>query len=143
LIQNRRKPIAISGRTILRAGSRHKYWLSFDEQHRNGIEVLAQELNKLLFEPETETPIKTLDVPIGGSVSPVDALSLLIEFLAIAGNREHKAKQIDGYVNDETGDGTLKVLRNTAHVIRRMTGSSPGSLELHRAVYFYNEQGKV
>jgi hypothetical protein len=142
LIRNRRKPIAISARAILRAGSGHKYWSSFDETHGKEIVELAQELNRLLFEPETDTPLKTLDVPIGGSVSPVDALSLLIEFLTIAGSRDQKIVPIEGYMNDETGDGTLKVLRNTTQVLRRMTGNGPGSLGLHPAVYFYNEQGK-
>jgi Protein of unknown function DUF262. len=142
LIRNRRKPIAISARAILRAGSGHKYWSSFDEIHGKEIVELAQELNRLLFEPETDTPLKTLDVPIGGSVSPVDALSLLIEFLTIAGSRELKIVPIDGYMNDDTGDGTLKVLRNTVQVLRRITGNGPGSLGLHPAVYFYNEQGK-
>ena len=142
LIRNRRKPIAISARAILRAGSGHKYWSSFDDVHRKEIEAFAQELNRLLFDPETDTPLKTLDVPIGGSVSPVDALSLLIEFLTIAGNREQKIVSIDGYMNDDSGDGTVKVLRFTTQVLRRMTGNGPGSLGLHPAVYFYNEQGK-
>jgi len=88
LIVNRRKPIAISARAILRAGSGHKYWSSFSESTGQEIVELAQELHKLLFEPEAELPLKTLEIPLGGSISPVDALSLLIEFLTIAGSRE-------------------------------------------------------
>lgn len=66
LIQNRRKPIAISARAILRAGSGHKYWSAFSETVGKEIVELAQELHKLLFEPEAELPLKTLDVPLGG-----------------------------------------------------------------------------
>jgi hypothetical protein len=142
LIKNRRKPIAISARAILRAGSGHKYWSAFDEPHQMAIVETAQEMNRLLFEPETDTPLKTLDVPLGGSVSPVDALSLLIEFLTIAGNREQRILPIEGYLADIDGEGTLKVLRNSLQVLRRLTGNGPSSLGLHPAVYFYNEQGK-
>jgi hypothetical protein len=142
LIENRRKPIAISARAILRAGSGHKYWSSFSDTTGREIVELAQQLNKLLFEPETELPLKTLDVPLGGSVSPVDALSLLIEFLTIAGTREQPIAAISAYLNDDSGDGTLKVLRNSLQVLTRLTGNGPGSLGLHPAVYFYSEQGK-
>jgi hypothetical protein len=142
LIQNRRKPIAISARAILRAGSGHKYWSAFDEPRRKEIEELAQEIHQLLFDPETNTPLKTLEIPLGGSVSPVDALSLLIELLTIAGSREQKITPISGYLNDDSGAGTLKALKNSREVLRRLTGNGPGSLGLHPAVYFYNEQGK-
>jgi hypothetical protein len=103
---------------------------------------LAKQLNKLLFEPETDLPLKTLDVPLGGSVSPVDALSLLIEFLTIAGTRQQPIAAISAYLDDVNGEGTLEVLRNSVQVLNRLTGNGPGSLGLHPAVYFYSEQGK-
>ena len=142
LIENRRRPIAISARAVLRAGSGHKYWSAFNDTVGSEIVKLSQQLNKLLFEPETELPLKTLDVPLGGSVSPVDALSLLIEFLAIAGTRKQPIPQINAYLNDDSGEETLEVLRNSVQVLNRMTGNGSGSLGLHPAVYFYSEQGK-
>ncbi len=142
LIENRRKPIAISARAILRAGSGHRYWSAFSDSIGSEIVDLSQQLNKLLFEPEAELPLKTLDVPLGGSVSPVDALSLLIEFLTIAGTRVHPIASISAYLDDDTGEETLKVLRNSVQVLNRITGNGPGSLGLHPAVYFYSEQGK-
>ena len=84
LIRNRRKPIAISARAIMRAGTGHKYWSAFEESKVERIEELAAALFELLFEPEADQPLKTIDVPIGGVVSPVDALALLIEFLSVA-----------------------------------------------------------
>ncbi len=66
----------------------------------------------------------------------------MIEFLTIAGTREQPIAVISGYLNDDSGDGTLKVLRNAVQVLNRLTGNGPGSLGLHPAVYFYNEQGK-
>lgn len=142
LIKNRRKPIAIAARAILRAGSGHKYWSAFGADKQAMIENLAASFYKLVFEPESETPLKTLDVPLGGSVSPVDALALLLEFLSIAGSREPSHKSISGYVDDESGDETVRVLSRSLEIVNRVTGNSAGSLGLHPAIYFYNEKWK-
>ena len=142
LIRNRRKPIAISARAILRSGAGHKYWSSFPHETVSEIEGLAAELYKLFFEPEIQEPLKTFDVPLGGSVSPVDALAVLIEFLAIASRPDGKAKDISEDDDDSTGESTIQVLRNSMQILKRMTGNSPASLGLHPAVYFYNERGK-
>jgi hypothetical protein len=142
LIRNRKKPIAISARAILRAGAGHKYWSRFGADRVDEIEKLAAEFYELLFEPEADSPLKTLDVPLGGSVSPVDALALLIEFLTIAGTRDAMAKRIADYPEDATGDATIEILRKSLEVISRFTGNSAASLGLHPAVYFYNERGK-
>lgn len=142
LIQNRRKPVAISARAILRAGAGHKYWSSFPQDAVREIEMLASELYELVFEPDIEEPLKTLDVPIGGSVSPVDALAILVDFLSIASRSDGKAKAISEDDDDETGEVTIRILRNSMEIVKRMTGNSPGSLGLHPAIFFYNERGK-
>lgn len=142
LIKNRRKPIAIAARAILRSGTGHKYWSAFPETQKRHIEQLAEQFYQLLFEPESTTPLRTLDVPFGGSVSPVDALSLLIDFLTISGNRQSEALSIDRYNNDGTGDQTVAILKRSLEILSRVTGNSAGSLGLHPAVYFYNERGK-
>lgn len=143
LIENRKKPIALAARLILRAGSGHKYWSSFTspEAIRTSLE-LGKQLHDLLFEPESEDPLKTMDVPIAGSISPVEALSLLVEFLTIAGSRKPVLESIDKYLDDETGEATVEVLQNSLDVLNRITGPSNGSLGLHTAVYFYNDKGK-
>lgn len=142
LIRNRRRPVAISARAILRAGAGHKYWSGFSTENTSKIEQLAEEFHALLFRPEIGQPVKTLDVPLGGSVSPIDALSLLIDFLTIAGSRDAKTKTIEEYATDDTGDATIEVLQNALEIVNRITGNSGGSLGLHPAVYFYNERGK-
>jgi hypothetical protein len=142
LIRNRRKPIAIAARAILRAGGGHKYWSAFAEPQKKEIEQLADQFHGLLFDPESEPPIKTLDLPFGGSVSPVDALSLLIEFLTIAANREQEVKSIEKYPDDESGADTILALKNSLQILNRITGNTAGSLGLHPAIYFYNERGK-
>jgi hypothetical protein len=142
LIRNRKKPIAIAARAILRAGSGHKYWSGFGSDRRQEMEEAAEKFHDLLFEPEAESPVKSLELPLGGSVSPVNALALLIEFLAIAGCREKGGKVIEKYDDDDTGEQTIHVLKNALEILNRFTTNNPPSLGLHPAVYFYNERGK-
>ncbi len=143
LIENRRKPIAIGARAIHRAATGHKYWSAFEsEKTKSNIARLAKELHQLLFQPEADDPITTLEVPLGGPISPVDALAVLIEFLTIAGNRSSTLKYINQYSDDVSGDETALILSRAIEVARWLVGNSHGSLGLHRAVYFYNEKGK-
>jgi hypothetical protein len=142
LIENRRKPIAICARAIIRSGAGHKYWSKFTEDKQKLIEQKSAVLYQTLFDPEVNAPIKTLDIPLGGSVSPVDALSLLVDFLAIAGSNGPDIKTIDKYDDDETGDSSIRILDRAIEIASRITGNSPASLGLHPAVYFYNEKGK-
>lgn len=142
LLRNRKKPIAIGARAILRAGSGHKYWSAFSPQAQTAIEAAAKNLKEVLFDPEISQPLKTLDLPLGGSVSPLEALSLLVEFLSISDSTQTITKGIANYDDDLDGSATIEVLRNGLDVARRITGNSNGSLGLHPAVYFYNERGK-
>ena len=143
LIRNRRKAIAISARAVLRSGTGHKYWSGFSEEVRSEVEKLSRDLFQLLFQPEADTPLKTLDVPLGGSVSPVDALGLLVEFLTVAASKQGvDIKHVSKYEDDLTGNETIDVLMRSLAVSVRIAGNRPASLGLHPAVYFYNERGK-
>lgn len=143
LIRNRKKPIAISARAILRAGTGNAYWSSFEDEKKTIVETLSKDLYANFFEPEIDMPLKTLDVPLGGSVSPVDALGLLIEYLTISGTTQaYGAKTIDKYDDEGQGDATISILNSALLIVQRMTGNSAGSMGLHPAVYFYNERGK-
>lgn len=141
LLRHRRKAIAIASRSILRAGTGHKYWSKFNNDIQREIEGLAEEFHNILFDPESTSPITTIDLPLGGSVSPVDALALLIDFLEISSSRTGKSRNIEVDVPDEDGTDTIKVLRYAKEIAGRITGKSPESLGLHPAVYFYNERG--
>lgn len=142
LIRNRNKPIAIAARAILRAGTGHKYWSAFDGAKQTQIELLSGELNELLFAPEIKSPLKTLDIPLGGTTAPVDALSILVEMLLFANGRRTARAKIEAYADDNDGDETIRVVQQGLKVVRRITGNSAPSLGLHPAVYFYNERGK-
>lgn len=142
LLRNRRKSVAVAARAVVRAATGHKYWSAFSGKSQEEIEHLAAELYGLLFDPELETPIKTLDLPLGGTTSPVDALSLLIEFFTICDQTGNGPRPIEDYADDSDGNDTIRLLKISSRIMERITGNSPGSLGLHPAVYFYNERGK-
>jgi hypothetical protein len=144
LIKNRHKGIAIAARSLIRAGMGHKYWTRFEEPVRRQIEEHARELYVLLFEPEPDSPVRTLNLPLGGSSGVRAALSLLIEFLLIA-NRDQKGnpKTLDQIeTEDSTGEETLRVLKQAFRLASRITGNQNGSLGLHPVVYFYGPSGR-
>lgn len=143
LLRERRNPVAIAARSIVRAGTGHKYWSRFDQETKKQIEESALELHKLLYQPEINEPIKTLDLPLGGSASPIAALNLLMDFITIAA-REANSEEKDWAINnpDDDGTATLETLKKCTNVMRRITGNGAASLGLHPAVYFYNHRGK-
>jgi hypothetical protein len=143
LLQNRHKPIAISARAIIRAGKGHKYWSGFDEEVAEEIEKTAKQINELLFDPEIQTPIKTLDLPLGGSRGMRSAIQTLIDLCIIA-NRDQSGKptKLSNTIDDNSGGETIKALQKTKSLIERVTGNSSGSLGLHPAIYFYGPSGR-
>lgn len=145
LIRNRYKPVSIGARAIVRAGFGHSYWSSFSQKNQTEVVRLAGELHRIMFEPEVTTPLKTLDLPLAGSKSPVDALAVLIDYLTVVDTKGLLDKMADDpavSASDETGDKTIEALRNGLKIAHRITGNSSQSLGLHPAVYFSNDKGK-
>ena len=60
-----------------------QYWSAFDTVIQRDIEEVAKNLYNTLFEPEVDQPVRILDLPLAGSSSPLEALSVLVELLAI------------------------------------------------------------
>lgn len=143
LLTNRHKPLAISARAIIRAGKGHKYWSSFAPETAAKIEELASGIHTLLFDPELKNPIKTLDLPLGGSKGVREAVQTLIDISLIA-NRDGQGnpRRLSDTEDDHTGTPTSLCLSKTLSLIQRMTSNSPGSLGLHPAVYFYGPTGR-
>src|SRR6185312_5724171 len=81
IIKARRKPNAIAARAILRAGTGHKYWSTFGTETQGKIEALSKSIYDLLFIPELQSPIKTLDLPVAGSGYSADSLNVIIELV--------------------------------------------------------------
>ncbi len=143
LLRLRNFPIAIASRSVVRAGAGHKYWSKFNEPYRNEIEVLSKELHGLLFSPELQFPIKTLNLPHGGKSSPISAYNLLMDTFSYAITGAEKTEEKSYlYQEDVDGSGTVKALKDLTKVMKRITGNGIESLGLHPAVYFYSQTGK-
>ncbi|MEA2329680.1 MAG: hypothetical protein QOE68_4639 [Thermoanaerobaculia bacterium] len=142
LLRNRRRPIAIAARAVIRAGKGNRYWSQFHEATTKKIEDTAHDLHQILFEPEAKRPVKTLDLPLGGSKGLRTALQVLIDFMTIANrNQDGKPDRLQDYPDDETGESTIEVLKKSRGLAGRITGNDKGSLGLHPAVYFYGPTG--
>lgn len=143
ILKNRKKPIAIASRAVIRAGKGHRYWSSFNKDNSEIIEELSKNLHQTLFDPELHRPVKTLDLPLGGPRGVRTAMQALIELMLIASrNQEGMPKKIDDTTDDVDGDGTIQVLKRTYSLAKRVTGNDSGSLGLHPAVYFYGPTGR-
>lgn len=143
LLKNRRKAVPIAARAIIRAGKGHRYWSSFPSNVAETIEEIAKSLHSILFDPEIKSPVKTLDLPLGGPKGVRDALQVLIEVVLIAINgQQNTRKRIIDLPDDLSGEETVDALNKVLNLARRITGNDGGSLGLHPAVYFYGPTGR-
>lgn len=138
LLQSRKKPYAIASRAIIRSGKGHKYWSKFDEGIQKNIETLASEINAVFFEPELKTPIRTLDLPIGGKAKSARSLPMVLEFVNIV----NQIKSDNDPKDDLDGNETIECLTKTKKMIDRINSNQPSSLGLHPAIYFYSKNGQ-
>lgn len=138
LLKSRKKPNAIAARAIIRSGTGHKYWSKFAKEKQSEIELLAKEINDILFTPKLQTPIKTLDVPLAGRGYSSQTLTLILDLINITNNITPDTELPD----DETGDGTITKLKKTRKILGRISGTHPSSLGLHPVVYFYSTAGR-
>jgi hypothetical protein len=143
LLSNRKKPIPIASRAVIRAGTGHKYWSQFEQEIAVEIVEKSKKMHSVLFEPELTNPIKTLELPLGGPKGIRSALQTLMDFMLIANkNQAGNPSKIQDYLDDATGSGTVEVLRKSLKVANRITGNDISSLGLHPAVYFYGPSGR-
>jgi hypothetical protein len=139
LLKSRRKPNSIAARAIIRSGKGHKYWSSFSSDLQSEIQDLAAEINKTLFAPTLQTPVKTLDLPVGGNLYGSQTLQLILDFVNIVNKPDPANKEIP---DDDTGEVTLKILKDVKKVANRLNSNHVSSLGLHPAVYFYSQGGQ-
>ncbi|HWR30671.1 MAG TPA: DUF262 domain-containing protein [Negativicutes bacterium] len=137
LLKARKKPYAMASRAILRSGTGHKYWKTFEPDKQKNVEDLAKEINEQLFTPEIKTPIKTLDLPLAGKGYSSRSLPLIFDLVKLSNDVDGKEVP-----EDENGCETINYLKKTAKIIRRITTTHPSSLGLHPAVYFYSDKGR-
>ncbi len=139
LLESRKKPNSIAARAIIRSGKGHKYWSLFSDELQLEIQNLAAEINEILFAPKLQTPVKTLDLPVGGKLYGSQTLPLILDFVNIVNKLDPSKK---GIPDDNTGEVTLKILKDVKKVARRLNSNHSSSLGLHPAVYFYSQEGR-
>lgn len=135
LIQGRRKPNAIAARAVIRRGTGHQYWSSFEDREQQRIKEVATELHNLLFDPPLNYPIKTVDLPVGGAVYSATALRMVYDFIALCVSTPSTE-------DDKHGQKTIDYLAQARRVMYLLCSNQPSSVGLHPAVYFYSWTGK-
>ncbi|WP_341840406.1 HNH endonuclease family protein [Chitinophaga caseinilytica] len=140
LLESRKKPNCIAARAIIRSGKGHKYWSCFTEENQTQVQDLAKEINQILFTPPLQTPIKTLDLPIGGKVYSTQTLPLILDFVNIVNNIGADFKK--NLPNDLTGDVTILYLKSCRKIAYRINSNHPSSLGLHPIIYFFSQDGR-
>lgn len=138
LLKTRRFPNSIAARAIIRSGKGHKYWSKFSEEIQQEIQGYAVSINDVLFNPKLDTPIKTLDIPIGGKLYSASTLPLILDFVNIANGINSKTNLEE----DETGEITVGTLKRTLKIARLVNSNHPSSLGLHPVIYFYSKDGR-
>lgn len=136
LLKSRNKPNSIAARAIIRSGTGHKYWSNFSMEKQKEIKELAEEIHSILFSPKLETPIKTLDIPIGGKAYSAQALPLILDFVNMTNDL---SAELD---DDVSGEKTVSFLKKTRQLARLLNSNHPSSLGLHPAIYFYSQDGR-
>lgn len=139
VLRARKNPNAIAARAIIRSGKGHKYWSAFSEENQAVIQEIAKDINKLLFNPELDSPIKTLDLPIGGKACAAQGLPLVLDFVNIVND---VPLTDNGLKPDADGSETIKFLTKCRKVAQRINSNHASSLGLHPVVYVYSANGR-
>lgn len=137
LIKARKKPNAIAARALIRAGTGHKYWSSFDQGIKSGIEKVAKAVYDNLFLPVLEYPIKTLDLPAADRGYTADSVAMIFDLVNYLNGVPETA-----VADDASGEATLKLLTKVQNAAERVFGPDRSSLGLHPGVYCYGATGR-
>jgi hypothetical protein len=135
LIKSRKKPATIAARAVIRRGTGHQYWSTFDSKEQERIKELATEVHELLFEPSLQYPIKNLNLPAGGAVYSSTSFEMVYSFIKLCVG-------VTSPEDDKQGQRTTEYLSRCRRVMRLLLSNDPSSLGLHPAVYYYSWTGK-
>lgn len=97
ILRNRRKAPAVAARSVVRAATGHQYWSKYSPEVQKTIETKSASIHRSLFSPEINTPIKSIDLPVGGAASVTDALDLLISLSEIV---DPSSRPIESYQDE-------------------------------------------
>lgn len=135
LIRGRRKPDVIAARAVIRRGTGHFNWSGFSDENMQHVRERAKEVHRLLFTPELSYPIKSLDVPVGGSAYAATSLKMVHDFVELSAGTVNAA-------DDTDGARTVEFINRTRRAAELICSNRPGSMGLHPAVFFYSWTGK-
>jgi hypothetical protein len=165
LLKERKSPLTIAARAILRNGTGHKYWSNFDETVQLNIEKVATEVHQLLFEPTINGKIiNTLELPIGGNTPSNKSLTMIFDLIKIINDRytlktdseternlpqieqlnlfEEEIKKESKHISEDDEDGslTIDVLNRCKSLLSRICSKKSNSLGLSSIVYIYSHR---
>lgn len=132
LLQKRKSPNCIAARSIMRAGKGHKYWHNFSKETQEEIEAIANSINKLLFDPLVQRPIKSLDLPICDRNN--NLLTLIYDFVSFVNPDTKDEDDIDGR-------STIRSLKKAERMAQLFSSTAPCSYGLHPILYCYSNKG--
>lgn len=144
ILNARSKPSAVSARIIVRNATGTKYWESFTPEGQAEIVDMARSVYSALYSPPLQAPPRTEELPVAGHGYGSQTLPLIFDLVNIANKfpiedaSQHKKKYLvpQGYVKPEE-EPTILAMKETVRLVNRITTTSPSSLGLHPAVYFY------
>jgi hypothetical protein len=140
ILESRKKGNCIAARAIIRGGLGHKYWSDFSAEIQAEIQKLSKEIHDIIYNPTLKTPVKTLDIPLGGKLVSAQSLPLILEFVNTTNNI---GSDFAVKLNDDLGGSeTVRYLKNARKLAWRINSVHPSSLGLHPIVYFYSNEGK-
>lgn len=149
ILNDRFKPNAIVSRSIVRNATGYQYWAQFSDNARQQIENSAQEIYRLLYKPDLNKPINTIDLPVAGHGYGSQTLPLIFDFVNIANgfpvidSSKSKGKKLVLTEHETPNEqDTIKAIANSVRFARMITGTHASSLGLHPAVYFYSSNGR-
>ena len=102
---------------------------------------MAKEIHEILFNPTLQTPIKTLDLPVGGKSYSAQTLPLILDFINIVNEIPHNTFK-DKLEDDSTGEKTIEILRKMRKLVYKINSIHASSFGLHPVVYFYSKEGR-
>lgn len=147
ILNSRNRANAISSRAIVRNGTGHRYWKDFSVEAQEQVVKHGKYIYKALYDPPLDPPIKTWELPIAGHGYGTQTLPLIFDFVNIANGIEvvdssKKVKVVQIKQEEPEEEATTQCLKNTLSLADIFTGTTPTSLGLHPAVYFYSASGR-
>lgn len=144
ILNARSKPQAVAARTIVRNATGTKYWDSFSPDGQKTVVQTGKAIYSALYRPPLQSPPKSEEIPVAGPGYGSQTLPLIFDLVNIANGlpvedaSANKKKYLipQGHAKPEE-EPTVRTIKETERLVRRITGTHASSLGLHPGVYFY------